>query len=481
MNHSSLSDHKFKKGKFITPWNEIMDSLSREESWFHGRLPEYIWLGLIINEYGREEGFKKCHGILNKLHNLLPAQYVPRFSSVLNMEEQKQKEFYSYIVEIIPVTVISPLTTIFTFSQFPCFSTTFALGRQSISERHNKISLVLDKASDHQTHFSTDIRFLVLYFQLLSGRLHIPKEVIDLILEYPHLSHEDEKMRMIRPTVRSMEMTHNMLEPSDANYIDMFWEAVSRMSNCKIIKIDYKLENSDTNLYIDKVEAILRYYSELLKSSSPLDNKMLVLFGITTFSYKRLVEVVKHNLYNAIAGRSVVRVLVEDYIMIKYLLKEEAAHADIWTEYQYYGIGQYKLVVERILEYGKDDSDSHINVKYLDALVNEYHNKEFIDMDTSYFDNKNVRKKAIYVGEKDLFDQYYDYDSAFEHGLWGAIRESSLLKCMSPAHQYHCVPDYEGAQNMKSVWHDCVQVMNKTLAVLENTYGLPSYLKIEDQ
>lgn len=51
------------------------------------------------------------------------------------------------------------------------------------------------------------------------------------------------------------------------------------------------MEKSDANLYIDKVEAILRYYSELLKSSSPLDNKMLVLFEITTFSYKRLVEV----------------------------------------------------------------------------------------------------------------------------------------------------------------------------------------------
>uniref|UniRef100_UPI004057B053 helix-turn-helix domain-containing protein n=1 Tax=Agathobacter sp. TaxID=2021311 RepID=UPI004057B053 len=34
-----------------------------------------------------------------------------------------------------------------------------------------------------------------------------------------------------------------------------------------------------------------------------------------------------------------------------------------------------------------------------------------------------------------------DYDSSFEHGLWGAIRESSLLKCNNPAHKYHCLPE----------------------------------------
>lgn len=42
-------------------------------------------------------------------------------------------------------------------------------------------------------------------------------------------------------------------------------------------------------------------------------------------------------------------------------------------------------------------------------------------MDTTYFDKKKIREKAIDVDEKDLFGLYYDYDSAFEHGLWGAI------------------------------------------------------------
>lgn len=36
MDHSKLLDHKFKKGKFVPPWNEFMSELSREESWYFG-------------------------------------------------------------------------------------------------------------------------------------------------------------------------------------------------------------------------------------------------------------------------------------------------------------------------------------------------------------------------------------------------------------------------------------------------------------
>ena len=59
--------------------------------------------------------------------------------------------------------------------------------------------------------------------------------------------------------------------------------------------------------------------------------------------------------------------------------------------------------------------------QYIAALVNEFKGEEFIDMDTKYFDKQNIRLKAESVDEKNLFGLYYDYDSSFEHGLWGAI------------------------------------------------------------
>ena len=103
-------------------------------------------------------------------------------------------------------------------------------------------------------------------------------------------------------------------------------------------------------------------------------------------------------------------------------------------------------------------------------------NEEFINMDTSYFDKKNIRDKAMAVDEKELFGLYYDYDSHFEHGLWGAIRESALISCNSPAHQFHCVPDALVAQSLPSVWHDCKFVMGKILAFLDEQFSIPNKL-----
>ena len=478
---SSLSQHKFIKGKFITPFNNsLMMELGKENSWFHGRLPEYIWLALILRYYGRVEGLLKCRSVLQILRKAVPNFYSPKLSRILALECITQQRIYTDFNKYVDVASLSALTVIFTHSQYPTFATAF-LTSLSPEETIEKINDVIAETSDPQCELATDLRFLVLYFHLLSGKFHMQKETLELLLEYPTLSHKDEKMRMIRPMVRAMEIaTPDEIDPINEQYLFTFWDGVSRMSDCNLFYIDMGSDSPDTKEYMKYAKAQLQYYTELFQAACPLDNKMLVLLGIATYSYKRICEVVEHNLFNTIAGRSVVRVLIENYIMMKYLIKHESEHEDIWIEYQYYGIGQYKLISERYRESKKDMPNSHVMYDYMDALVGEYKNKEFIDMDTSYFDKMNVREKAINVGEKELFGLYYDYDSAFEHGLWGAIRESSLIKCNTPSHQYHCVPDIENNQKLKSIWFDCMEAMNNILKVLNNVYGLPEHLLNKD-
>lgn len=56
MRHSKLADHTFKKGKFITPINSLLTikKFEDEKSWTYGRMPEYLWIGLILKYYGRD-------------------------------------------------------------------------------------------------------------------------------------------------------------------------------------------------------------------------------------------------------------------------------------------------------------------------------------------------------------------------------------------------------------------------------------------
>jgi len=477
MQNSKLSDHTFKKGKFITPINSIpvMQELSDEESWTYGRMPEYLWIGLVLKRFGRDDGLSKLFSIISELHKLAPELYTVRISQILKLEPSIQRKFYDYISNIASKETFSPLTIILTSSKAPIFAECFYSAKWSVENRCNMLTEVMREIMDHQSHEATDIRFVVLYFSLLSGKIHLLKDQVDLFSAYPTLPHTEEIMRMARPNVRSLEMMILQLEDIDSEYLQLFWRCISEMTECSLYSIEFPKETRNIVTYMENLHEVFTYLSELFISSSPLNEKMNVLLGIATYSYKRLKEAYEHDLFNSISGRSCIRVLIEDYIMMKYLVKNEASHENIWRDYQLYGLGQYKLVLAKHRENGTLDQ-SHFDAKYIEALVNEFKGEEFIDMDTRYFDKHNIRLKAESVDEKKLYSLYYDYDSAFEHGLWGAIRESSLLKCNNPAHKYHCVPDIEDINRLKTVLPDCIMVMNKTLSFLDELYSIPEQL-----
>ena len=95
MRHSKLSEHTFRKGKFIAPINTLplMHELEDEKSWTYGRMPEYLWIGLILKYYGRDEGLKKSYGIISTLHKLAPDLYTARLSQILKLNIDIQKSF----------------------------------------------------------------------------------------------------------------------------------------------------------------------------------------------------------------------------------------------------------------------------------------------------------------------------------------------------------------------------------------------------
>ena len=480
MRNTRLSNHTFKKGKFITPFHTIpmAQELEDEKSWTYGRMPEYLWIGMVLNYFGREDGLVKIYSIISKLHQLAPELYTARLSQILKLDDSIQKQLYEHITSIGAKEALAPLTVYLTASRAPVFAECFFCTEQSISDRCETLIQTMREIMDHQSNEATDIRFAALYFYLLSGKLHLQQEQIDLLHIYPRAKHTDEIMRMVRPNVRSLEMMILTFENTDSKYLKEFWRCVSEMTECNIFSIAFPEEKRNVTAYMERIHDVFVYLTELFTMSDPLNEKMNVLLGIATYSFKRFKEVYDHNMFNSISGRSCVRVLIENYIMMKYLIKNEASHENIWRDYQLYGIGLYKLVLARHREHDALE-ESHFDEKYIEALVNEFKDEEFIDMDTKYFDKQNIRLKAESVGEKDLFGLYYDYDSSYEHGLWGAIRESSLLKCTNPAHKYHCVPDTEDEIRLKTVLPDCVMVMNKTVTYLNDLYGIPEKLLSE--
>ncbi len=101
MEPSKLKDHVFKKGKFTTPLNAIMTTLSDDDSWSYGRLPEYLWIGLVLKKYGRSVGMEKMYKIILLLHELAPDLFAPRMSDVLSLEYPIQASFYEKVLTVI--------------------------------------------------------------------------------------------------------------------------------------------------------------------------------------------------------------------------------------------------------------------------------------------------------------------------------------------------------------------------------------------
>lgn len=474
MKHSRLDDHVFKKGKFVTPFNSLswLREFEDEKSWVYGRMPEYLWIGLILKYFGREEGMKKLYKIVLKLHNIASDLTTLRLSQILKLDKGIQKEFFEYLVDIGVREALIPLTIILTSSRYSIFAEYFCCPEYRIDNRCESMIETMQGLMDDQSEDATDIRFVVLYYSLLSGKIQMNKEELELLEKYPRLNHAEEIMRIVRPGVRSSEMMILYFEEADSTFLKAFWRCISEMTDCSIYAINYPKEDRDITSYMEYLYEVFVYLSDLFKKVDPLNEKMNVLIGIATYSYKRFKEIYTHNLFNSICGRSCVRVLIEDYIMMKYLVKNEPFHDNIWRDYQLYGIGLYKLVLSRYRKIN-DVKETHVDDKYIEALVNEFKDEEFVDMDTRYFDKQTIRQKADIINEKNLYGLYYDYDSSYEHGLWGAIRESALLKCNNPAHQYHCVPDIDDETNLKSVLPDCVMIMNKTIKLLDDIYGIP--------
>lgn len=481
-NVSSLSDHKVypRQGRVVTPFNDSLGDQLKLSSWAKERMPEYLWLGLVLMEYGREEGFKKAGAILKNISTQVQTLSEPKLSQIFGLSHDEQASVFQIILDQIEPSVLSPLTILYRAKDYPEFNEAFNVPEIHFEERLKRLVNAIEIYSPHQSNEATDLRFFTLALHIFGGKIHISKDAhiaLESLSNYPYTSHDDEKMKMYRPTIRAMEGSFGESENSD--FISEFWKRIGMITRCNPIQMTHDENTFDYQPFIKKYQKILEYVVNSYKAESLMDDKFDVIIGSITYALKVFCEVNNNNLGNGVLGRPAVRMLIEILIILKYLLKRENDHPEIWVEYKLYGIGRYKIVLLKARENELEES-AHFVPPLVDMLVNEIKWEEFIDVDLKYFDKQGIREKSIEVGEKYLYDLFYDYDSSFAHGLWGAIREASMLKCNNASHQYHIVPDIFAVHNLPDVKADCFNIMMRLLEFLKQNYAIPETLMISN-
>jgi hypothetical protein len=310
---------------------------------------------------------------------------------------------------------------------------------------------------------------------LFNKKLHFSeqtKSAAEAFGQYPLTEHNADKMKMYRPAIRSMEGID--FENNDYSFSKYFWIEIGTIDECKPIYIKYDKRKTDMeSLLIDSRNAI-DYAIGVNKEALLEEIKFSVITGSICYALKIFEEISINKLDNCILARHGIRTILEVIIIIKYLLKKENSKPEIWNEYKTYGISKYKLILLKSRE-KTNDPKSHFVEPIVDILVNEIMWEEFIDIDLKYFDQQGIREKCIDVGEKDTYDILYDYDSSFVHGLWGSIRESSMLPCDNVNHKYHTVPDVYNNQKLPSVMDDAEKAIIKLMQLFGGLYSLPDW------
>ncbi|KGH77169.1 hypothetical protein X285_04945, partial [Oenococcus oeni IOEB_9304] len=300
------------KGKFSTPIHNIFKDTDRDDSWIYGRMPEYIWMALILQAGTRKVQIKKCMDILSGLSEIVKdsdSLFLPKMSDIFRLSDEQQKSFYRLLESMDLVADLKPLTVVFT-SQSPIFNNYVCGYTLPVKTRIDILQKCLEPLSDKESDLTNDVKFLIVFMVFNSGKLKVAFDgsmILEAMTSYPALEPGDSKLGMYSSSIRATEQVLVAIGSKfDDSLVGSFWKHMSLLSDCELISMEIKNENQFNLIdYKTDVHDTLKYYVDVFQEEEPLDEKMLVLLGIAVYAYKRIVELADHSLGDTIAGRSI--------------------------------------------------------------------------------------------------------------------------------------------------------------------------------
>ena len=469
-----LKDHTHKKGILKSPINKLGNITPY--SWKKECFPDFIWIALILDYYGRNSGFLILSFIFNDVKKLSFELKSLQLSYIFSLDREKQTELYEILLKHVDIEILNPLTIIFNNKSYELFIKYFYKEGMSVEEKLKKLESIMDNYAYYKSDGGTDVQYVILTFyigirQIIHATPNV-KQAFDGLYYYQKSNHENSEMKKYRPIVRSMfTSVQYMIYEHDTEFINLFWKELLEIGDCNLKYGRYTNQYSMDATFIEDIKIEFQKLIIDNTHSELEDSKFNVIIGSSVYALKVLEELVDCNLRNKVMGRLSLRIIIEVYIMLKFIIKKELETPDLWEKYQEYGIGKYKLILLKARNIEKFEN-SHLNTELIDLLINEQIDEMFQDVDLRYFKNVKIRDKAIDVNEKELYDLYYDYESSYAHGLWGAVRESSMQKCINPLHLEHNVPDVQLKKNLADVLPDAVIVFKKLLNFINENYPL---------
>jgi hypothetical protein len=449
-------------GKHLNPpfVNEMGAKLNLS-SWMNQRLPEMLWVALILSHVDREYAFAQFRRIFVFIgkHERRAEFHDLTLSGIAALDEELRRELIAFITE--PPEAKEALATLTLFSGLPAKEDWSRYTQKSEGD----IDLLIKAVGAtlwHQSQDSTDCRWVRLMGKIVCGMFHYPPNspMREQIMFYPGQG----DLQTVRPSIRASELVLD--RTSDiSEWSNGFWQEAWEKSPC--ISVNHtekavKLETLTRDKYSFVHSKLLSHWQKT-HSKTAIDARHDAVFGMALFSMKILWDMFGISIGNSILGRLGLRTILEIRINLSHLLAEDKT--ELWQEWRRYGSGQAKLNSLKFDEI--ENAPEYASIENLEAIANEDIWEEFLPVNLGHWDSVDLRKLSIRTGLKDLYDEYYSWTSAYAHGSWGAIRESCFSTCGNPLHRLHRLPH---DQNLNDTLNDAARLVDQILEELGNAY-----------
>ena len=459
-NRTPLLSHK-KVGKELqSGFAQISDKITFS-SWSNERLPEMLWAAIIrviadqdyaISEFRRVISFVADHEQKEQLSELT-------ISAISNLDEPLREDFIQHLLAN-PATA-SALTVLTLFEKLPARDSWLKF-LPDVEPDIDILMMAVGMCLPHQSQEATDCRWLKVMLQVVSGKFHAPREMVEQWVNYPY----EGDMRSIRPSIRASEMNQNPFIKQDLTWANDFWNSAWHNTPCLTLPTVKEDDNESvdfTSEDIAKLRSKLEEHWHQTHSTTAIDAKHDGVFGIAFYVLTILDEMMGSGVNTGILGRLALRTILESHINLRYLLTK--SDDELWKKWRTYGAGQAKLNALRFDELM--DAPKFINTQTIEGIAGEDLWEEFINIDLGSWSGSDLRKMSEKAAVKPAYDKFYSWTSGYSHVTWGAIRETSFKTCGNPLHRLHRYPK---KSLLPDTLHDAVSLVNEVLSDLSIAY-----------
>ena len=451
----------------VPPAMQAMGEKLQFASWMNDRLPEMLWAALIFASTERSRAFREFGRILKFVagHDRKAELKSLTISNFADLDQELRKE----VMEVITANprTSRALTTMLMFEGLPARRE----WEECLSTHEKSLPLLMSAVGDtlfQQSPGATDCRWVWVTGVAATGQMSVSPDLADYVQrmeKYPYL----EPGAPEGGSVRASEVGLAPMMFPKSEWPKVFWQEAWEKSPCFRLashRTDQQTQPSTTRQgHGDIIEGLKGHWNQT-HSTTGIDAKHDAVFGMAFYVLRLLTEMMGIGISNGVLSRVGLRTILEVKINLKYLIDKN--DAELWKRWREYGAGQAKLSLLKF--HDLEEPPKYIDAERIESIASEDLWEELLTINIGHWANGDLRKISQEIELKNQYDQYYPWTSAYTHGMWGAIRETSFETCGNPLHRLHRYPE---RQPLEDCLYDAVILVDGILEHVDHEY--PSF------